>query len=169
MIHQVELCPFLLETIHPIPLIYSILHEEGIGQIKQWSRTCQYLCSEDFRQIPFIKLYALFYASFARKAGSGQKKIPDRGMTNDLNILSLLLPYCDAMFIDNQCRGCLEEKDVLSRMDYQNRVFSLSNKEDFLAYLEQLEEEFPSECKKTAEKLYGSEWINTPTTLYSSQ
>lgn len=168
-IHHVELCPFLLEAIHPISIIHSVLHEEGIAWNEQWSYTCQYLCSEDFRQIPFIKLYALFYASFARKAGSGQKKIPDRGMTNDLNILSLLLPYCDAMFIDNQCRGCLEEKDVQSRINYPTRVFSLSGKEDFLAYLEQLEEEYPLECKETAEKLYRRDWIDNPTKLYSNE
>jgi len=70
------------------------------------------------------------------------------GMTNDLNILSLLLPYCDAMFIDNQCRGCLEEKDLQDNIDYSTRVFSLTSKEDFLGYLEQLETEFPPKYRK---------------------
>ncbi len=87
-------------------------------------------------------------------------------MTNDLNILSLLLPYCDAMFVDNQCRACLEEKDVQENINFSPRVFSLTSKEDFLAYLEQLEAKFPSKYRKKVEELYGIEWINTPTRLY---
>jgi len=165
-IHHTDLCQFLLESMDPIQLMHSVFKEEGITYNDLWLNTWQYLQSDSFRQIPFIKLYALFYASFARKAGSGQKKPPDRGMTNDLNVLSLLLPYCDAMFIDNQCRSCLEEKDVQSRIDYSTRVFSLSSKEDFLAYLEQLETEFPPKYRKEVEDLYGIQWINTPTQLY---
>jgi len=165
-IHHIDLCQFLLESMDPIPLMHSVFKEEGITYNDLWLNTWQYLQSESFRQIPFINLYALFYASFARKAGSGQKKPPDRGMTNDLNILSLLLPYCDAMFIDNQCRGCLDEKDVQSRIDYSTRVFSLTAKEEFLAYLEQLETNFPPKDRKKVEDLYGVEWINTSTQLY---
>jgi hypothetical protein len=166
-IHDSKLCHFLLESMDPIQIIHSIFQEEGMEYSDLCLNTWQYLQSESFRQIPFIKLYALFYASFARKAGSGQKKPPDQGMTNDLNILSLLIPYCDAMFVDNQCRSCLEEKDVRDNINYSTRVFSLTTKEEFLAYLEQLEAQFPPRYRKKVEELYGKEWINTPTTLYS--
>lgn len=165
-IHHVNLCRYLLESIDPILLIHSVFQEEGIAHSDLLFNTCQYLQSGFFRQIPVIKLYSLFYASFARKAGSGQKKPPGQGITNDLNMLSLLLPYCDAMFIDNQCRGCLEEKDVQDHIDYSTRIFSLTNKDEFLEYLEQLEKEFPTEYREKAVELYGEEWINTPTKLY---
>ncbi len=165
-IHHVHLCRIILESVDAIQLIHSVLLKEGMDYPELWLNTWYYLQSESFRQVPFIKLYALFYASFARKAGSGQKKPPDRGMTNDLNMLSLLLPYCDAMFIDNQCRGCLEEKDVHEHIHDQTRVFSLNKKEDFLSYLEKLETEFPQKLKKKAEELYGLDWLDTPTRLY---
>jgi len=165
-VHNIKLCKFLLESINLLNLIHSVFDEEGINHNDFWFKAWAYLQSDSFRQIPFIKLYALFYASFARKAGSGQKKPPDRGMTNDLNVLSLLIPYCDAMFIDNQCRGCLEEKDVRDNIDFSACVFSPSNKEKFLAYLEQLERNFPPKYRKKVEELYGTEWINTPTKLY---
>jgi hypothetical protein len=166
---NIELCTFLLESINTIQIIHSTFKEEGINKIEFESNTWDYLKSEYFRQIPFIKLYALVYSSFARKAGSGQKKPPDRGMTNDLNMLSLLLPYCDAMFIDNQCRACLEEKDVLDGIDYETEVFSLNNKEKFLAYLENLEEDFPPEYREKVMELYSKEWINTPAQLYQEK
>ena len=165
-VHNIKLCKFLLESINFLNLIHLVFDEEGINYNDFWFKAWEYLQSDSFRQIPFIKLYALFYASFARKAGSGQKKPPDRGMTNDLNVLSLLIPYCDAMFIDNQCRGCLEEKDVLENIDFSARVFSPSNKEKFLAYLEHLETDFPKKYVTKVEELYGMEWINTTTKLY---
>ena len=165
-ISDIKLCDFLLDSINPIKLIHSIFQNEGIGLDDLWLNTWLYFQSESFQQIPFIKLYALFYASFARKAGSGQKKPPDRGMTNDLNILSLLLPYCDAMFIDNQCHACLEEQDVRSNFDFSTKVFSLNNKEKFLEYLEKLENNFPIKYRKKTEELYGTDYINIPTKLY---
>jgi ribosomal protein L37E len=165
-IHDIKLCKFLLESIDFLNLIHIEFNKEGITHNDFWLKVWEYLQSESFQQIPFIKLSALFYASFARKAGSGQKKPPDQGITNDLNVLSLLLPYCDAMFIDNQCRGCLEEKDVRENIDFSTQVFSPSNKEDFLEYLEQLEKNFPPRYQKKVEELYGLEWINSTTKLY---
>lgn len=165
-IHDIKLYKFLLESIDFLNLIHSVFDKGGIIHNDFWLKTLDYLKSDAFLQTPFVKLSALFYASFARKAGSGQKKPPDRGITNDLNVLSLLLPYCDAMFIDNQCRGCLEEKDVRDNIDFSTQVFSLSNKEDFLAYLEQLETDFPPKYRKKVEELYGLEWINTTSRLY---
>lgn len=164
--YNIKLGYFLIESIEVIEVIHSVFQEEGIGREALELNTWHYLQSESFRQIPFLKLYALFYASFARKGGSGQKSPPDRGTTNDLNMLSLLLPYCDAMFIDNQCRSSLEEKDVRDNIDYKTKVFSLNNKEEFLAYLESLEADFPLAYRKKVEEIYGAKWINTPAQLY---
>ncbi len=30
---------------------------------------------------------------------------PNQGTATDINIVSTLLPYCDAMFVDNKCRA----------------------------------------------------------------
>jgi len=165
-IHNIKLSKFLLESIDLIYIIKSVFYQEGIINNDIWLKIWNYLQSKSFREIPFIKLYSLFYASFARKAGSGQRKNPDRGMTNDLNMLSLLLPYCDVMFIDNQCRGCLEEKDVQERLEYSTKIFSLSSREEFLTYLDELEENIPADFRKRVIELYGESQINTPTSLY---
>jgi hypothetical protein len=45
-------------------------------------------------------------------------------------------------------------------------VFSPSNKEHFLEYLEQLETDFHPRYQKKVEELYGLEWINSTTKLY---
>ncbi len=163
---NIGLCQFLLESVDILSIIHSVLAEEDMDRKEFESNVRLFLLSEHFREIPFIKLYSLFYSSLARKAGSGQKKPPDQGMTNDLNMLSLLLPYCDAMFIDNQCRTCLEEKDVIEHFDYKTSVFSLNNKEKFFAYLEKLEKDLPAKYLEKVVEIYGKEWIDIPTKLY---
>ena len=70
------------------------------------------------------------------------------------------------MFIDNQCRACLDEKDVRDNFDFSTKVFSLNNKEKFFEYLEKLEKNFPIKYRKKTEELYGTDYINIPTKLY---
>jgi hypothetical protein len=49
------------------------------------------------------------WAVIAQKAASGQKEPPNRGTVNDINVVSGLMPYCDAMLIDNKCRALLQD------------------------------------------------------------
>ena len=70
------------------------------------------------------------------------------------------------MFIDNQCRACLDEKDVRDNFDFSTKVFSLNNKEKFFEYLEKLEKNFPIKYRKKTEELYEADYINIPTKLY---
>jgi hypothetical protein len=48
------------------------------------------------------------FAAIAHRAANGQRKPPNRGMANDIGVVSTLLPYCDAMFIDNGCLSLLQ-------------------------------------------------------------
>ena len=166
-IHLSQLSQLLIASVDPVCLIHDLFRKYRLDEQELWLNIWQFLHSEMYHAIPFIKIYALFYAALARKAGSGQKKPPDRGVTNDLGMLSLLLPYCDAMFIDNQCRGFLEEGDVQKKISFHTRIFSLSNKMAFLDYLDHCEKEFPLSHRKKVESIYGQSWINSMTQLYS--
>jgi hypothetical protein len=42
------------------------------------------------------------WAVIGQKAATGQKEPPNQGTVNDINIVSGLMPYCDAMLIDNK-------------------------------------------------------------------
>ncbi len=56
---------------------------------------------------PFVKLQSLMFAAIAMRAAHGQKEPPNEGNTTDIDTVAHLLPYCDAMFMDNGCRSLL--------------------------------------------------------------
>ena len=80
-----------------------------------------------FDKIPFVKISSLLLTGIARKALSGQVEPPDQGMANDLFIISHYLPYCDAMFIDNECAALLSENPIRAQLnEYGSKMFSLN-------------------------------------------
>jgi hypothetical protein len=55
-------------------------------------------------EAPFVKIQSLLYASLAMRAAGGQKELPNEGTNTDIETVAHLLPYCDAMLMDNGCR-----------------------------------------------------------------
>ena len=105
---------------------------EGYEALKIMAR---YFISEDILNVPAIKVGALLFAAIARKAAAGQVHPPSRGVFTDVNAISSLLPYCDAMFIDNENAGYLQEVPLRNEITYPTRIFSLNTKQAFLDYL----------------------------------
>lgn len=119
----------------------------------------EFLYSETFEDAPYIKIASMLYTAMTRRAAhKGRKKPPGRGFLNDVKIISTLLPYCDAMFIDNECRSLLLEKPLCDDIKYDTKIFSLSNKEEFLEYLDQIRHSASEEHMKAVEEVYGSNW-----------
>jgi len=119
----------------------------------------EFLYSEIFEDAPYIKIASMLYAAMTRRAAhKGRKKPPGRGFLNDVKIISTLLPYCDAMFIDNECRNLLSEKPLCDDINYGTKVFSLSNKKEFLKYLDEIRQSASEEHMKAVEEVYGSNW-----------
>ena len=96
-----------------------------------------FLHSPSLKLVPFNRIAAALYATVAKKAPH-QKKLPTKGFAMDVDMISCLLPYCDAMFLDVECWGYLSELKRSGRISYDARVFSLRNKEEFGDYLEEL-------------------------------
>jgi len=76
-----------------------------------------------------------------QKAATGQREPPNRGTINDINIVSSLMPYCDAMLIDNKCRAWLEDIPQRYALDYPTRIYSRSDGDEFIAYVRTIEAE----------------------------
>lgn len=118
----------------------------------------EFLRSQEFEDAPFIKISSMLYAAMARQAASGRKKLPSRGFQTDVQIISTLLPYCDAVFIDNECRGFLAERPLCDEINYGTKVFSLTNKDEFLRYLDDIKSAAPKEHLNKVEEVYGPDW-----------
>jgi len=141
-------------------VIIKRLKRKGISEEKDVNKKLsEFLYSETFEDAPYIKIASMFYAAMTRRAAhKGRRKPPGRGFLNDVKIISTLLPYCDAMFIDNECRSLLLEKPLCDDINYGTKVFSLSNKEEFLKYLDEAKQSVSEEHIKAVKEVYGSNW-----------
>ena len=106
------------------------------------------------------------YAALARRAAVGQKKVPDEGMATDIRVVSTLLPYCDAMFIDNVCRSLLNEIPKTHKLPYRCRVFSSKTSNDFLQYLREIRNSSTPEHLEILKEVYGSRVFEPPKSIY---
>lgn len=134
------------------------LRERGIKEEDLCKKVGEFLRSEVFENAPFIKISSMLWAAMARKAAHGRKKLPTRGFWNDVQIISTLLPYCDAMFIDNECRRFLAEKPLCDEINYGTKIFSLENKNEFIDYLDGVGSRASEEHLKKIAEVYGSDW-----------
>jgi hypothetical protein len=100
----------------------------------------------------------MLWASIARKAAAGQKRPPSRGTVNDIRVIGSILPYCDAMFVDNEMRGYLREEPLTTELQYGVRVFSKNNLDDFLSYLDEIERAADPAHVALVERVYGKDW-----------
>ncbi len=81
------------------------LRKAGIGQDDIPEKTQEFFHSEALWDVPSIRISSMLWAAIARKFAAGRKSPLNQGMANDVRMVSSLLPYCDAMFIDNECCG----------------------------------------------------------------
>lgn len=54
------------------------------------------------------------------------------------------MPYCDAMFLDNEMENILADGRVSKKVECSTRVFSLRRKAEFIDYLDSLKGNAPS-------------------------
>jgi hypothetical protein len=119
-----------------------------------WPKLLQFLNSAHLKAVPFNRIAAALYASIAKKAPH-QNKLPTKGFFTDVDVISCLLPYCDAMFLDVECWTYLSELRRAGRLPYETRVFSLRNKDEFLEYLEAVRSNAAPEHLQLVRQLYG--------------
>jgi hypothetical protein len=151
----------LVETMH------HVLHAEGVPEEELWAKTVEFLQPETLEHIPYVQISCMLYAALARKARAGQVRPPSRGMVNDVQVVSALLPYCDAMLLDNEMAGLLGEEPLRTSLDFDTRIFSWNTRDRFLEYLDEIREAVPNEHVELVETVYGPDWDTPYTTLYA--
>jgi hypothetical protein len=114
-----------------------------------------FLDSGLIKRVPFNIIESSMFASLAMKAAAGQKEPPNQGTLNDIGVASALLPYCDAMFVDNGCRALLQDIPKERRLPYPCAVFSRNTGAEFLKYVAEIRESATLDHLKVIEELYG--------------
>lgn len=151
------------ENFHDFPESFTMVNsvrglflDNGIERKDIWNKLAQFFTSDKLDNIPSVEIEGLLWASLARQyAKGGRKKDPGEGIVNDVDIISLYLPLCDAMFIDNECAELLRQKPACDRIGYDTKIFSLNNRDEFLNYLDQILKDAPEDVLKAVIGLYG--------------
>lgn len=119
------------------------------------ARIDQFLDWNGLASLPTHRIGVYMFAGLARKMAAGQKRLPSRGMLNDVKVISTYAPYVDAMFVDNECAALLSEEPLKSDLDYRAEIFSLNTAQRFLDYLRALRAAASPEVEAAARELYG--------------
>jgi hypothetical protein len=151
------------DILAPLSLPHSLIRSlsyvfanNGVRKEEVCPKVIEYLNSGSLRNVPFVEISSLLFAAIARKyAQGGMQKGPGTGLETDINIVSVLLPYCDAMFIDKQMHSYLEENPVRERLSHGTKVFSLNYKSEFIEYLIAIEQNASTEHLEKVEEVYG--------------
>jgi hypothetical protein len=168
------LVPFDIDAIMPTTSVFLItslkrvFSEAGVPEEEVWPQTIKFLTSKALMDLPFNRISGSLYAVLAMKAAAGQKEPPNRGTIADVNIVSTLLPYCDAMFIDNKSAALLKDVPDDYKLPYDTRVFSPNTQEEFLDYLKGIKQSASEDHLRLIEEVYGSDWQKPYTTIFSS-
>ncbi len=80
-------------------------------------------------------------------------------MVDDISMVSSLLPYCDAIFIDKEIHNLLDFTEV-KRMtgNFKVKTFSMKNKDEFLSYLNDIQSTADKKHLKIVKEVYGEDW-----------
>ena len=133
---------------------------------KGLQRLGAFLQSNAIDNTPFNLVGAAMYASLSRKAASGQKRLPSQGMANDVEVISALLPYCDAMFVDNECRELLRSIPNEYKLSFDCQVFSYNTRMEFIRYLREIRDSVSPEHLELVKQVYGPDPLKPPTSIY---
>lgn len=142
-----------LEDLFPPPA-YDLIHDlYNITRQKKYSdKQAAEKISEYFRnsdlllEIPCVKINCVMSAGLAHRALNGKKTGPHS--TVDSQFISCYLPYCDAIFVDKESESLLKEfpkntPEYLMLKEFSTKIFSLSKKDEFLLYLDEIFNQIP--------------------------
>jgi|SRR3989338_2069729 len=122
--------------------LMRIARKKNIPQEKMPEIIVKYFNDIDaLLEIPYIRISSVMFAGWARRAALGKKDPPKS--TADVQFIASYLPYCDALFVDKESASMLKEfpqntPAYLRLKEFPAKVFSLNNRDEFLAYLDQL-------------------------------
>jgi hypothetical protein len=132
-----------------------LLEDRGIDEDQQPIKIMEFWHWDQQREIPHQKISSYLFAAVAGRVATGEKRIVDRGLVNDIRTISTYAPYVDALFVDRRCAALLKEEPLRTELEYKARIFSLSDPDEFLGYLREIEGNTPDDVREYAGMIYG--------------
>ncbi len=118
------------------------------------TKCAEYLISDHFKQLPYQWLHAHMLATLKHLVKSGFYKNRELAMRKlngffyDVKHIATYAPYVDAFVMDQPMADLVSRPTVNLESRFGTKVFSLSNWDVFLAWLDQLEDEISTEHRE---------------------
>lgn len=133
---------------------------EKIDINEQLKTIFQFFDSQDFRDLPFNKISSALWAAIEYQASTGGRvNPPNVGMINDIEMVSTLLPYCDAIIVDGDMYSILNFGPVKKIVQqYGTKILSFSDKKELFEHLQEIKNKASKKHFQLIEKVYGKSW-----------
>lgn len=138
------------------------LSRAGVPDEDVWSKATEFFGAPILRTVPFVRISCLLHAATARKAAAGQRRPPSTGYFTDVEAIAHLLPYCEAMFVDNEMRALLSEKPLPTAAGHPTRIFSRATMAQFFDFLDRIEGSVAASHVALVEQIYGPTRLSLP-------
>ncbi|MFN3698371.1 MAG: hypothetical protein ACK4VO_13115 [Pseudobdellovibrio sp.] len=153
-------------SILPTPLyimfyeISDTIWQKSSNQEEYKKKLGEFMVSASFEKVPFVRIFSMIMATFGSRISSGNmnKENLEPSMFNDAMMVSTILPFCDAIFLEKQMAGFLRDNPLKKSLANMPKIFSLSNKSAFLDYLYQLESSASTDHLAAVKEVYGENW-----------
>jgi hypothetical protein len=141
--------------VREMSLLRDLFTRAGVAPDQIEDTTTRFWKWDGNREQPFGKILAYMFAALAGQVKAGRTKPASRGFMNDVKAIAAYAPFVDAMLVDKECATLLGEGRPRDELSYKARIFSLNNKDEFLAYLQELEDKTPEDVRHFASTIYG--------------
>ena len=141
-------------VVREMSLLREIFTRAGVASDQLDETTTRFWNWDGNREQPFGRILAYMFAALAGQVKAGRTKDASRGFMNDVKAIAAYAPYVDAMLVDKECATLLGEGRPRDELCYKSRIFSLNMKDEFLAYLRELEEATPEDVRHFAGVIY---------------
>ncbi|MFA5910637.1 MAG: hypothetical protein WC815_17800 [Vicinamibacterales bacterium] len=139
--------------------IWSVMKTKEIKPEDVKDKIDAFLTSDAYKDTPANRLGTLMWAVIAHQAANGRTNPPNKGMSTDIDTVSTLLPYCDAILVDRECAALVGNIPKKFSPGFGTRIFSPATKTEFLAYLKQIETEADKAVVAAVKEVYGDKWL----------
>ena len=156
-------------SVQQVQSILETLRRRGETGRALMAKFIEFLDSDEFRDTPTNRISTRMFAMIAHQAANGRKRPPSRGMSSDIHVVSSLMPYCDAMLVDNECRAMLENIPKKHAIGFSTRMFSPDTGDVFLEFLRAIESSADQAHVTEVRSVYGENWPRPFVAMYEVQ
>lgn len=135
------------------------LQDVGYSGDQAEAKAVEFLQTSHFADCPTVRIGAALWAGLAHRLTKGGGREWSESFGNDVAFLSAYLPYCDAMFVENTCADLLRTNPVKAVVPESSRIFSMKSKDEFLSFLEQIENDAAPAHLCRVREVYGDGWV----------